>query len=280
VIFLEKHFFFNSGGHRLFGFLHSSQEDHSSRGVIICPPFAEEKQDSHRVLVNFARELARKCFGVLRFDYFGTGDSEGDWEEATVSDWLSDIRAAIDWVATNLEITTLGLIGLRIGGTFAALAAESNDRVKFLILWNPVINLKAHFYQILRSNLTTQMRVHGKVLYNRDHLLSQLKNGDIINLDGYSLTKGCYESAVAVNLLKDVNAFQGDSLIISFPSARSTTKEDLPALHLRYQERNPHSTLKRVPVHPFWQEPLKDYRDCARELFDATIGWLRSLERT
>ena len=248
--------------------------------MLLCPPFAEEKQDSHRGFVNLARELASNGFWVLRFDYFGTGDSEGDWEQATVPDWLSDIRAAVDWVASNLRITNLGLLGLRMGGTLAALAAESEDRVNFLVLWDPVINLKTHLYQILRSNLTTQMRVHGKVLYNRDHLLSQLKDGGIINLDGYSLTQRCYESAVAVDLLMDAKAFLGASLIIGFSNERRTTKEDLPALHLRYKERNPHSTFKNVPVHPFWQEPLKDYSDYAGELFDETIGWLRSLERT
>ena len=73
----EKPFIFPNGSYNLFGILHEPEIESNGEGFVFCSPFAEEKLWAHRVFVNFARELARLGYTVLRFDYMGHGDSEG-----------------------------------------------------------------------------------------------------------------------------------------------------------------------------------------------------------
>ena len=67
----ETPFFFSNQGQNLFGVLHEPCTDGRQTGFLLCYPFAEEKLWVHRVYVNFARELARRGYPVLRFDYMG-----------------------------------------------------------------------------------------------------------------------------------------------------------------------------------------------------------------
>ena len=79
----------------LFGMLHRTKE--SRVVIVICPPFAEEKKTSYRVLCEQATALAVSGVPVLRFDYSGTGDSPGKFEEGDLDVWSDDIRAASEF---------------------------------------------------------------------------------------------------------------------------------------------------------------------------------------
>ena len=68
---------------------------HAMRGgVLLCHAFAEEKLWSHRVYVTFARELAALGYAVLRFDFRGEGDSDLEFEQATISTRIADVITA------------------------------------------------------------------------------------------------------------------------------------------------------------------------------------------
>jgi alpha/beta superfamily hydrolase len=91
---IETPFFFQGNGYRLFGVFHEASGPKKKEGFVFCAPFAEEKLWTHRVFVNFARLLAEKGYPVLRFDYMGNGDSEGDFEESSLETMLSDTECA------------------------------------------------------------------------------------------------------------------------------------------------------------------------------------------
>jgi hypothetical protein len=72
--------------------------------------------------------------GYLRFDYFGHGESDGDFEAGTISRWREDALAVID----ELTRGPLVLVGSSMGGWLACLAAIARpDRVKALVLVAP-----------------------------------------------------------------------------------------------------------------------------------------------
>ncbi|MDR7119064.1 alpha/beta hydrolase [Caulobacter sp. BE254] len=72
--------------------------------------------------------------GYLRFDYFGHGESDGDFAEGTISHWREDALAVID----ELTQGPLVLVGSSMGGWLACLAAIARpDRVKALVLVAP-----------------------------------------------------------------------------------------------------------------------------------------------
>ena len=197
----ETAFFFKNNTQNIFSVLHTPKETSSKVGWVLCHPFAEEKLWSHRVFVSLARFLSKRGCFVLRFDYRGHGDSDGEFQDISLDDQLSDIYKAVDTLTDKYpDINEIGLIGLRYGATLASIAAESNKKIKNLVLWDPILNLEDYLQELLRVNLTTQMVLHGKIISNRDELTKQILSGESVNIDGYEISKSLYQSAKNINL--------------------------------------------------------------------------------
>lgn len=133
--------YFESGGAQLFGMYHAAGRAPARRaGVLICPPFGHEYIRAHRALRQLAVGLSDRGHHVLRFDYFGCGDSDGDAAAADVGRWLGDITAAIDELKAVAGVSRVCLVGVRLGATMAAQAATVRQDVDALFLWDPVVD--------------------------------------------------------------------------------------------------------------------------------------------
>ncbi|MDP3750207.1 MAG: alpha/beta hydrolase [Phenylobacterium sp.] len=70
----------------------------------------------------------------VRFDYFGHGESDGDFAEGTITRWREDALAVLDELAPGPVV----LVGSSMGGWIACLvAAAAPDRVKAMVLIAP-----------------------------------------------------------------------------------------------------------------------------------------------
>lgn len=77
---------------------------------------------------------------VLRFDYFGHGQSEGRFEDGTISRWRDDALAIIDTLTDGPVI----LVGSSMGGWLACLAALARpERVRALALIAPAADFSS-----------------------------------------------------------------------------------------------------------------------------------------
>jgi pimeloyl-ACP methyl ester carboxylesterase len=131
--------FFGSSDRRLFGIY--SPGSSASRAVVLCNPWGQEYIRAHRSLRRLAVTLADAGYHVLRFDYFGTGDSSGDTADATLEGWRDDIAAAVDELRDMSGATSATVIGLRLGATLAAEVAGSRlAEISRLVLWDPVVS--------------------------------------------------------------------------------------------------------------------------------------------
>ena len=74
-------------------------------------------------VVQMARALARERLAVLRFDFTGLGESEGEFAQAHFSSCVEDLQAAAAWMAGRGFPVRL-MVGHSLGGT-AALAAAA-----------------------------------------------------------------------------------------------------------------------------------------------------------
>lgn len=76
-----------------------------------------------------SRALSEQGIGVLRFDFTGLGNSEGDFATANYSTNLDDIVAAANAIVDQFEAPTV-LIGHSLGGTACMHAASRLDSIK------------------------------------------------------------------------------------------------------------------------------------------------------
>jgi pimeloyl-ACP methyl ester carboxylesterase len=124
----------------LFGVYHApSGPTAKTVGVVLCYPGPQEYRQAHFVYRKLALSLAADGFHVLRFDYFGTGDSSGDSSEVSVAQWVRDIETAVAELRDISGVRRVSLVGMRLGAALALRAAASLP-VAQLVLWDPVVS--------------------------------------------------------------------------------------------------------------------------------------------
>lgn len=153
-------YFFGPAEEPLFGMLHTPAVDVSTtRGVVLCPPLGWEFMRTHWALRNLARLLANAGIHVLRFDYFGTGDSAGNAGDGSVDRWIEDVVTAASELSESVGTEHVSIVGVRLGATFAAVAASRAAAVDQVVLWDPVVRG--------REYLAALDRMHAEMLSRR-----------------------------------------------------------------------------------------------------------------
>lgn len=130
--------YFDGPAGRLFGIHDAPVGADRGFGIVLCQPVGHEYVWSHRAFRTLAGQLARHGFHVFRFDYTGCGDSAGRFEAARLDGWIDDVVAAVGHLVENVGPPRIALVGLRLGGTLAALAAARRRGIERLVLWHAV----------------------------------------------------------------------------------------------------------------------------------------------
>lgn len=143
-------FYFGPKDKRLFGCYHEPpNRRHQDCAVVICQPFGHEYINCHRALRQLASRISNVGFPVLRFDYYGCGDSWGDAEDGRMSQWLQDISSAVCEVRARAKVAQVCLVGLRLGAALAMIAAAEHGDIDSLVLWEAVVNGNAYLESLL-----------------------------------------------------------------------------------------------------------------------------------
>jgi pimeloyl-ACP methyl ester carboxylesterase len=82
-----------------------------------------------RAVVQISRALCKEGFAVLRFDFTGLGESEGDFADTNFSSNVSDLVAAGTFMEAELEGPSL-LVGHSLGGAAVLHATRSLPSVR------------------------------------------------------------------------------------------------------------------------------------------------------
>jgi hypothetical protein len=107
--------FFGPSESPLFGVVHLPVDNQIRGGVLICGSLGKEGMDSVRLHRILADSLARRGFGVLRFDYLGLGDSAyAQVRDDAVANWVASVGHALDYL-TLIGAESATAIGIRAG---------------------------------------------------------------------------------------------------------------------------------------------------------------------
>jgi alpha-beta hydrolase superfamily lysophospholipase len=156
---LAEALYFDSGDHRLFGWLHRPTEATLARiGLVICKPFGYESICSHRSVRAFAEAAAAIGVPSLRFDYLGTGDSADIAPQADqVEIWSQDVVAAVQELRQQTGVDRVCLLGFRLGALLATLAATQCKVVSALILIAPIIKGRRYLRELHTTRLAATL---------------------------------------------------------------------------------------------------------------------------
>ena len=195
----------------LFACLHAPQgRPRTDRAVVICQATGPEYTRCHRSLRILAAMLARSGHPVLRFDYYATGDSLGEGEEASVARWQDDIATAADFIRDRCPGTRLTLVGVRMGATLAARHAVERGGVARLVLWDPVLDGRA-FVEDLRARTAA----HEQWLARRHGSRPALTEADgPQDLFGFRYTPSMIDAMAAIDLLSLSGRAAASALIL------------------------------------------------------------------
>lgn len=141
--------FFGSAEVPLYGVYHPPRENPRDAGVVLCYPFGQEYMRAHRAFRQLALLLTRKGYHVLRFDYRGTGDSSGDMDGVTADDWVADVGSAIAELREVAGVSSVSVVGLRLGALVAAAACSGRDDIDRLVMWDPILSGAAYESELL-----------------------------------------------------------------------------------------------------------------------------------
>ncbi|NPV89384.1 MAG: alpha/beta hydrolase [Firmicutes bacterium] len=162
---MERVWFNSRRGERLAGVLHRPKGT-PRRGMILTHGFRGSKEGGGKA-VELAEQISDRGLAVLRFDFAGVGESEGEFDRITLSRQVADLQGALDWFLGTGPLDTF-VVGRSFGGSTALAAAALDQRIRGLCLWSTPIDLVATFRRTL-GGLFEQLEAGREVSIRDDH---------------------------------------------------------------------------------------------------------------
>ncbi|MBT8315790.1 MAG: alpha/beta fold hydrolase [Maribacter sp.] len=181
---LQKVNFKNKEGQSLVGRLELPVNQHPHNYVIFAHCFTCNKNLA--AIRNIGKALTSNGFGVLRFDFTGLGESEGEFGDTNFSGNVEDLIAAADFLNGNYSAPTL-LIGHSLGGAAVIYAAAQIESIRAVATIGAPSNPQ-HVQHLLHSSLD-EIAQNGKAIVNLSGRDFTIKKQFLDDLESKTLPK-------------------------------------------------------------------------------------------
>jgi dienelactone hydrolase len=159
---------FTNEGLNLWGMLHCPEGVGPHPGVVFLHGFTGQRYEPGWIYVRVARLLAAAGIAAFRFDFRFSGESDGDFQDMTISTEIADAMHAVDLfkVRHDIDPHRIGLLGFSLGATVAAETAARRKDIRSLLLWSPVADPFNQFVE-MRKKMFGDTPDVGPVLVGR-----------------------------------------------------------------------------------------------------------------
>lgn len=130
----EELTFTDQAGHNIFAIL-AKPDKTTDRIAVLCHGFLSNKNSTTNKTLTAM--LVPQGIATFRFDFFGQGESQGPFEEITVTTAVQQALAALALVESK-GYRRIGLVGSSFGGLVGLLAAAKTPKLACLALKCPV----------------------------------------------------------------------------------------------------------------------------------------------
>ncbi|TRO66711.1 bifunctional alpha/beta hydrolase/OsmC family protein [Christiangramia sabulilitoris] len=173
--------FENSEGTQLKGILELPSNRQPENFILFAHCFTCNK--NFHAPTNISKNLASNGFGVLRFDFTGLGESEGEFEDSSFSGNVEDLIAAANFLGKEYKSPSI-LIGHSLGGAAILFAASQIESVQAIVSINAPSNLshlKKHFQSSLEDiekDGSARIKIGGRSFRIKKHFIEDLKKNE------------------------------------------------------------------------------------------------------
>lgn len=155
--------------------------------VVICHGFTGGKEGGGMAM-DMGEELGTRGFNTLLFDFSGSGESEGLFENITLANQVDDLKSAVDWcIAAGMgPVFTLGR---SFGGTTAICHGATDHRVAGVCTWAAPARLKELFTEFAEDPVDDEGDLYAMageegIIYLRKAFFDDLDRHDVPALAG------------------------------------------------------------------------------------------------
>ena len=217
--------------------------------VLCLPSIFEELNLSRAVVAKQAQYFANHGLPCFVMDYYGTGDSEGEIENATCDIWLDNILTIGHWLHQR-GVKKIILWGIRFGALLIlhhqSLLHQALS-ISQQLFWKPVTNGKKFAIQFIRIKQAHEIMNNGQ---NKVNWYQHIMIGNATEVGGYELTATFLSSMETLNISQ---SFQPLSTINWLDL--SASKATLEYTNLSKQWQKNKVLWQAVDCPAFWQKP-------------------------
>jgi exosortase A-associated hydrolase 1 len=269
---------FSCEGDELVAMLHTTTPD-ATKGVLVVVGGPQYRAGSHRQFVHLARHLAAGGYPVLRFDYRGMGDSDGDARDFEMI--AADIRAAADmFMRTCPSLRHIAIFGLCDAASAAIFYAPTDPRVTGLILLNPWVRteqtLAGSYVRTYYSRRIFERDFWAKLLGGHLNVMAASKSFlETVWLGLRPRAENTPESSEALpaRMLRAWRKFRGHTLLILSGRDLTAGEFEITAQSDAWREALSRKTIRQLRQpeadHTFSRQEWKDW------VASACLDWLR-----
>ena len=197
--------YFSSNNGNLF-YVYNPVELNADRNhsiTVLVPPFGEELNKSRVFFRKLRTQLAHLGMPSILLDLYGTGDSEGDFADASWDIWRSNMQELTNHLR-SIGFSTIHFLGLRTGCILAAEAiVENGSDTSQLMFVQPLDSGEELIKSLLRARVAFNA-FRGDRSETVSSLWERFDAGESVEAGGYTVNAQL-ASAVKSKMLSEID---------------------------------------------------------------------------